>query len=184
MAATAASDERIVPVSRRKVLMLVIGAVGFVALGFWMFQLDSAWIESQRRFNNPLLIHAFGVVAMVFFGACGLVGIRRLFDSKPGLVLSSSGILIAASAASAELIPWSDITRFDTYVIHRQKMLVVKLAAPEKYMSAGGSLRQALQRANMQLVGSPFAISSGTLKIKFDELVTLCNEYLEKYRNG
>src|SRR5262245_22799154 len=123
----AASDETAVPLSKRKVLLLVFGAVGFVALGAWLFQLDAAWIESQRRFNDPLLVHAFGVIAIVFFGACGLVGIRKLFDCKPGVGLSSSGILITSGAAPMDLIPWCDITRFDTYVLHNQKFLVVKL---------------------------------------------------------
>ena len=176
------SDETIVPVSRRKVLLLIVGAIGFVALGFWMFQLDSAWIESQRRFNSPTLVHSIGVVAMVFFAAGAVAGTRKLFDSKPGLVLSSAGMLIAS--ASTGLIPWSDVARFDACVIQKQKLLVVKLVAPEKYLRAGGFLRQAAQRANMGMVGSPIAIASSTLKINFDELVTLCDAYLAKYGNA
>jgi hypothetical protein len=115
---------------------------------------------------------------MVFFVAT-VAGVRKLFDSKPGLVLSSVGVLIDSS--SAGLIPWSDITRFDTYVIQKQKLLVVKLVAPEKYLRAGGFLRQAANRANMGMLGSPIAIASSTLKISFDELVTLCDAYLAKY---
>jgi hypothetical protein len=173
------SDETTVPVSKRKVLLLIVGAIGFVALGLWMFQLDAEWIESQRRFNSPTLVHSIGVAAMVFFGVATVAGVRKLFDSKPGLVLSSVGVLIDSS--SAGLIPWSDITRFDTYVIQKQKLLVVKLVAPEKYLRAGGFLRQAANRANMGMLGSPIAIASSTLKISFDELVTLCDAYLAKY---
>jgi hypothetical protein len=176
-----AGDETVVPLSRSKVLLLIIGAVGFVALGLWLSQLDPAWLESQRRFNNPTLVHAIGVTAVVFFGLCGVVGVRKLFDSKPGLVLSSAGMLDRSSAASERLIPWRDIERFDTYELHKQKFLVVKLVAPEKYVASGGALMQALNRANMKMVGSPIAISSNTLKISFDELVTLCNTYLAKY---
>jgi len=175
------SDETVVPLSKSKMLLLIVGAVGFVALGIWLSQLDPSWIESQRRFNNPALVHAIGIVAIVFFGLCGVVGVRKLFDSKPGLVLSSAGMLDRSSAASERLIPWCDIERFDTYEIHKQKFLVVKLVAPEKYMASGGALMQALNRANMKMVGSPVAISSNTLKIGFDELATLCNAYLAKY---
>src|SRR5262245_21807799 len=115
-------------------LLLIIGAVGFVALGLWIFQLDSAWIESQRRFNHPTLVHAVGVVSMVFFGFCGVAGIRRLLDRKPGLVLSSAGMLVPSSAAAGGLIPWGDVAGFGTHEMHRQKFLVVKLRAPEKYV--------------------------------------------------
>jgi hypothetical protein len=178
------SDETVVPLSRSKVLLLIIGAVAFVALGFWMFQLDSAWIESQRRFNNPLLVHAIGVASMVFFGFCGVVGIRKLLDRTPGLVLSSAGMSVASSTAPGGLIPWGDVEGFATHEIHRQKFLVVKLRAPEKYVRTGGSIRQALHRANMNMVGSPISLSSSTLKINFDELVNLCSAYLAKYGKG
>jgi hypothetical protein len=177
------SDETVVPLSRSKLVLLTIGAVAFVALGFWMFQLDSAWIESQRRFNNPTLVHAIGVAAMLFFGLCGVIGIRKLFDHKPGLVLSSAGMLIDSSAAVG-LIAWDDIEGFATYEIHKQKLLVVKLVAPEKHVRAGGPLQQALHRANMRMVGSPIAISANALKISFDELVALCTAYREKYAKG
>ena len=180
--AMTSSDETVVPLSKTKLVWLIILSAGFVALGFWTFQTDSAWIESQSRFNNPMLVHAIGIVAIVFFGLGVVVGIRRLFDRKPGLVLSSAGILV--SSGSIGLIPWGDIAGFATHKIHRQKMLVVKLVDPEKYVRAGGALRQALRRTNMNMVGSPFALSSSTLEISFDELVALCGKYLEKYGKG
>ena len=177
-------DERVVPVSQGKVLLLIIGAIAFVALGFWTFQLDPAWIASQRLYNDPALVHAFGVIAMVFFGFCGIVGVRRLVDRRPGLVLNSAGILVYSSAGSAKPIPWEEIAGFDTFAIRRQKFLVIKLVTPEKYVNSGGPLARALKRANMRMVGSPVAIASNTLKISFDELVTLCSSYLAMYRNA
>jgi hypothetical protein len=60
-------------------------------------------------------------------------------------------------------------------------MLIVKLADPEKYIQAGGSMRQALNRMNARISGSPVAISSSALKINFNELVSLCNSYHSKY---
>jgi hypothetical protein len=178
------SDETVVPLSKSKVVLLIVGAVAFVALGLWLFQLDSAWIESQRRFNNPALVHAIGLATIVFFGLCGVVAIKKLFDSKPGLVLSSAGMLVNSSADSVGLIPWSDVEGFGTYELHKQRLLVVKLVAPDKYVLAGGPLRQALRRANMRMVGSPIAISANTLKISFDELVKLCSTYRETYARG
>lgn len=175
------SDEKIIELSKTKLLLLITGAVIFVALGIWMYQLNPAWIEAQRRFNSPVLVHGIGIVAIVFFGACGAAGINKLFDKRPGLVLSAAGIVDNSSAVSAGLIPWSDIQGFGIHEIQKQKMLVIKLADPEKYIQAGGSMKQALHRMNVRICGSPIAISSNALKINFDELVNLCNSYHTKY---
>ena len=175
------SDDRIVEFSKRKLLLLVIGAMVFVTLGIWLYQLDPAWIEAQRRFNNPLLVHGVGIVSVVFFGFCGAVGIRKLFDSKPGLVLGATGIVDNSSGVSAGLIPWSDIQGFGIHEIQKQKMLIIKLADPQKYVQVGGSMKQALNRMNLKMCGSPIAISANSLKIDFSELVSLCNSYYAKY---
>ena len=175
------SDEKIVELSKTKILLLVVGSLVFVVLGIWMYQLDPAWIEAQRRFNSPLLVHSTGIVSVVFFGLCGVIGIKKFFDKKPGLILDASGIVDNSSGASAGLIPWSDIQGFGIHEIQKQKLLIIKLADPEKYIQAGGSMKRALNRMNLKLCGSPIAISSNALKINFSELVSLCNSYYAKY---
>jgi hypothetical protein len=175
------NDERTIELSKTKLLLLIAGALIFVALGIWMYQLDPAWIETQRRFNSPVIVHAIGIVSVVFFGACGAAGLKKSFDKKPGLVLSAAGIVDNSSAVSAGLIPWSDIQGFGIHQIQKQRLLIIKLADPEKYIRAGGSMKQALHRMNTRICGSPVAISSNALKINFDELVGLCNSYHTKY---
>lgn len=51
------NDERMIELSKTKLLLLIVGALIFVALGIWMYQLDPAWIEAQRRFNSPVIVH-------------------------------------------------------------------------------------------------------------------------------
>ncbi len=129
------NDEKIIELSKGKILLLVIGAAVFVALGIWMYLLNPAWIESQPRFNDPLLTHGIGIVSVVFFGLCAIVGIKKLFERRPGLILSAAGLSDNSSGVSAGLIPWDEIEGFDVFKIRRQKLLVVKLADPEKYMA-------------------------------------------------
>lgn len=174
-------DDRIVELSKTKISLLLIGAMVFVALGILMYQLDPAWIESQRRFNSPLLVHGIGIASIVFFGLCGVIGIEKFLDKKPGLILSSAGIVDNSSGVSAGLIPWSEIQGFGIFEIQKQQMLVIKLADPEKYIQAGGSMKRAINRMNLKMCGSPVAISSNSLKIGFSELVSLCNSYHAKY---
>ena len=175
------ANEKIIELSKTKVLLLIVGACAFVAIGLWMLQMDSAEIEAQRRFNNPLLVHGIGGLSIVFFGICGVFGVKKLFDRKPGLVLSSAGIFDNSSGVSAGLIPWSEITGFSVFEVQKQKMLIVGVTNPEKYVEAGGSLKRALNRANFKMCGSPIAITSNSLKIGFNELLDFCNQYLATY---
>lgn len=175
------NDEKVIELSKTKILFLIAVACGFVVGGLWMFQLDSAEIASQRRFNNPILAHGIGVVSIAFFGLCGLFGIKKLFDKKPGLVLNAMGIFDNSSGVAAGLIPWTEIVGFDIFEVQNQKTLVIKVLNPERYIKAGGSLNRALNRMNFKLCGSPIAITSNTLKIGFKELLDICNAYFEKY---
>ena len=174
-------DERIIPLSKTKVLLLILGSVAFVAAGVWLLSLDTAAIQRLRRFNNPLLVRGVGVAAIAFFGLTGLYSLRKLFDRKPGLVFSREGILDNSSAVSAGLLPWSEVTGVEVVQIHRQKLLVIKVKDPERYIGRGSRLKRALNRANYNMVGSPIAISSNALRIGFDELVALVRQYQEKF---
>jgi hypothetical protein len=177
-------NEKIIELSKTKVLLLIIGSCAFVAMGLWMLQMDSAEIEAQRRFNSPLIVHGIGGLSVVFFGMCGAFGIKKLFDKKPGLVLSSAGIFDNSSGVAAGLIPWSEIAGFSVVEMQKQKILIVVVVDPEKYIKIGGSLKRMLSRANLKMCGSPIAITSNSLKIGFDELLDSCNQYLAMYRKN
>ena len=175
------TDEKIIELSKTKILMLVTGACVFVIFGLWMFRFGSAEIESQHRFNSPLVFHGIGLVSIAFFGLCGFVGVRKFFDKKPGLVLSATGIVDNSSGVSAGFIPWSEIVGFDIFEVLSQKTLIVKVTNPERYVEVGGSIKRALNRVNFKMCGSPIAITSNSLKIEFEELLDVCNTYFKKY---
>jgi hypothetical protein len=178
------SDETIIEVSKTKIVLLLLGAAAFVAIGIWMLSLDDASIRSHRRFNDPLYVHGLGVVSIVFFGSCGLYALKKLFDKKPGLVFNSSGIVDNASSVSAGLIPWSDVLGAEIFEIQKQKMLIIKVRDPQEYIARGNSLRRTLNKANYKMVGSPISISANALAIKFSELVALFEQYRRKYGVG
>ena len=178
------TEEKVIELSKNKILLLILGSCAFVALGAWLLSLDEATIQSQRRFSNPIVVHGIGLLSVIFFGACGAFGIRKLFDRKPGLVFNSSGIIDHSSGVSAGLIPWSEILGAEIYEIHKQKMLIIKVRNPQKYIERGGRLKQALNKANQKMCGSPIAITSNALKINFSELLSLFNQYKKKYGNA
>jgi hypothetical protein len=174
-------DETLIAVSREKVLLLILAACVFVAVGVWLFSLDAETIQAQRRFNNPPVVHGLGLASAILFGLAGLYAARKLFDTKPGLVFSPAGILDNSSAVAAGLIPWSEVVGVETIEIQRQKLLVIKVRDPERYIERGSVLKRALNRVNHRMIGSPIAISSGALRISFAELLSLFKRYQEKF---
>jgi hypothetical protein len=175
------ADETIIERSKAKIVLLMLLSCAIVALGAWLFSLDEATIRSQRRFNNPMFVHGIGLVTVLIFGLCVLVGLKMLFDKKPGLVFNSSGIVDNASDVAAGFIPWSEIVGTRVLEIQKQKTLIIGVRDPQKYIDRGGALRRTLNKSNYKMVGSPIAISSSTLKINFSELVSLFDQYRHKY---
>ncbi|OOG58317.1 hypothetical protein B0E48_06295 [Rhodanobacter sp. C03] len=172
-----------IPLSKSKLLFLLLVSCAFVVGGYWMFTMDAAEIESQSRFNSPLFVHGFGLAAIVFVGLAAVAVFRKLIDPSPGLVLDDRGLLDNSGAFSSGFIPWSDITGFEVRQISsRQRILFVLLKDPKKYIAKFKPIKRALLRANQSVAASPVAITSSSIAIGFDELVTLVNRYLSAYR--
>uniref|UniRef100_A0A7C3IHS4 Photosystem I assembly protein Ycf4 n=1 Tax=Gracilinema caldarium TaxID=215591 RepID=A0A7C3IHS4_9SPIR len=157
--------ETVIELSKNKVVLLTLGASLFVTLGIWLLQLQ----------------FMVGILAISFFGLCLVFSVAKLFDKKPGLILNEEGLIDNSSGVSAGFIPWSEVTGFSIFEIQKQKMLVVGIRNPEKYIEHSSSLKRMINKANYNLCGSPVAITSNTLKMKFDELTSLCNQYYTRY---
>lgn len=179
------ADETVIELSRTKLVLLVLGSCAFVAAGAWLLSFDMEEIRYGRSFtffyNNPFIVYGAGLAAILFFGLCGLYGLRKLFDGRPGLVLNSSGIVDNASGVAAGFIPWSEVEGSGVYEVHQQKMLIIIVRDPGKYIGRGGALSRTLNKANYKMSGSPISISSVALKIDFAELVSLFDRYHRKY---
>jgi hypothetical protein len=170
-----------VPLSRKKRLLMAVGSMAFVALGIGLLQMDAKEIRAMSRFS-PILVHGVGVVAAMFFGACSVYVVRKLFDNKPGLVLNTKGLQDNSSGVAAGFIPWPEIEAFKLYEVFGQRMLVVMVTEPQKYVARGGAIRKRLNVANMRMCGSPVVISSNALNIDFDTLVSRSEQFLAAYR--
>lgn len=140
---------------------------------------DPIWI-----FRFPVVIHITGLASIVFFGLCGVLGVGKLFDKRPGLVLNAHGLIDNSSGTPAGFVPWADITGFETMKMFGQELLVVKFVDVTRYVEVGSPIMRALRRMNLKLCGSPIALTSTALGINFAELVEVCNEWLGKYRTS
>ncbi|MCX4191129.1 STM3941 family protein [Methylophaga sp. OBS1] len=177
-------DEIVIALSKFKIILMIAGSLAFVVGGLWLTTLDSEQIESSRKYSNPQIAHAVGYICMAFFGLCAAYGITKLFDSKPGLIFNHKGITDNSSGVAAGLIPWAEISGFSEYQIQRQKMLIIHVQDPKKYVDRGGAMKRALNNANMKMVGSPIAISSNSLKISYSKLLELVENSFSKYGSG
>lgn len=172
--------EIVIASSKTKLIFIVAGSIAFISLGVWFLTLDIAFIEAQRRFNNPALIYSVGIVVVSFFSICVLIGVWKLFDKEPGLVISEDGLKLSPKGPISN-IPWRDISGLSIYEVHKQKMLVVNLYDPHKYINVGGKIHQNLAKASYKMAGSPITISSVTLNISFEDLCAICIRYYEHY---
>ena len=175
------SSEKIIRLSKTKIKLLIIGSLIFVGIGIWILQASVSSVIFPYAFDKPLLGRIIGWVSTLFFGLTGAIGLTKYFDEKPGVILNSSGITDNSSGISAGFVPWSEVIGFGVFEINRQKMLVVLLKNPDKYIEVGNWFRRALIKANSKLTGSPIVIVSNSLKMNFDELLKTCNDYFIKY---
>jgi hypothetical protein len=171
------SDEIIIKMNRTKLILIVISAAAAVAAGVWLIQSTS----SQGTGGHTRIVYTF-IFLSALFGIYGIFSAKRLLSRKPGLILSSAGIIDNSSGlASAGFIPWSDIEGFAAYKTQKQIFLIIKLFNPDKHVNSGSLMKRLFFRMNLRACGSPIVIPSNSLLIDFNELASLCAQYLQKY---
>ncbi len=182
------TDEKIIELSKKKIALAILGTCVFVAIGIWMLSLEEASIRSSSSFrlffNNPVYVQALGLLSIVLFGLLALFFFKKLFDKKPGLIFSSSGIVDNASAVAAGFIPWSEVIGAHIFEVPQQKMLIIEVRDPQKYIDLGNAVKRKLNQANYKMCGSPIAISANALRIEFAELHSLFDHYQQRYGNA
>ena len=130
-----------------RLLLLVAGALAFVALGVWIAGIAGPPPKPGREW--------IGWASIIFFGFCGIIGFRRVFDSSEQVKISSFGIY--CKQWSEQTIPWSEITDISVWEFKRQKSLILQLAHPERYPST--TLLGKMAAVNRALTGGDVAIS-------------------------
>lgn len=173
-----------IPISNKKMIFLILGALAFVLIGIW-FVTNPESLSTRTRNRNPYLTQIVGIVSMVFFGLCFIFMIIKLLDKKfKGIIINEKGIDDNSSGISVGLVEWKDIKGFRAIEIQKNKSLMIITKNPEKYISkATNKISKKFMEWNWKGFGSPLAISVTSLKIKFDELEKILNEYFECYKS-
>ena len=161
-------DDFVAYPSRAKIVVLVLGCVGFVALGVWFTGLLVP-PPGARRYSTEVVV-LVGWTTILLFSGAGVVWLRRLFERREQLRIGHAGV--QAAPWSDATIPWSEITDVTTWTGHGQTVIVLHLQDPSRFPGRG--LAAATAAANRSFTGGDISISlAGTDRSAFDALAVI-----------
>jgi hypothetical protein len=167
-----------IPISKTKLIKILIAAIAFVALGIWMVVRKPT--INNPLFGNPIVVFGIGIISILFFGLSGFMIFKKLKDTKPGLLIDERGVTDNASGVSAGHIPWADITAIKTAQVFTQKFILIIVKNPEDYIARQTSaLKRQTMRMNFKTYGSPICITANTLQYNFIDLENILRERLK-----
>ncbi len=109
--------------SRWRLASGVLGAAAFVILGLWALGAFGPHPGSSRY--SAEVVTAAGWFSIVFFGCCGAVAARKMFDKGEELRIGRLGIRWAPW--SDLTIPWSEVVDVTTWNYRGQAAIVLHL---------------------------------------------------------
>jgi hypothetical protein len=119
---------------KTRIFLLLLGALAFIALGTYFVLI-----------LRTLLTIIIGIVAILFFGACFLFGLRSLFAHGLDLIISDFGITDYQNGFGQ--IEWDDIEGFN----FRENQIFIKVNNIRKYTSRLTGVRKWLNKINGDL---------------------------------
>jgi hypothetical protein len=170
-----------IPLSKQKLVLLLISAIAFVAIGIWFVTKPESF--KNGLLGNPTLVLSIGILSIAVFGLAAFVMAKKLNDNAPGLIIDKTGITDNSTGVPAGHIPWSDIKEIKTNKVLAQKFIVIIVNKPEDYINrqTNGVAKKGVE-ANYKISGSPVNIPASTLKYNFDELETLLKSEFTKHK--
>src|SRR3989344_2889943 len=170
-----------IPLSKKKLILMLIGSMGFVVAGFWFVIKPPT--NNNLFLGNPIVILLTGIVSILIFGFCAFSYIRKILDNKPGLIIDNIGLTDNSSGVSVGQILWNNIENISVIEIFGQKLILIKINNPQEYINKQmNCFKKKFAQINMNKYGTPLSITSNTLKIKFDELLNILNNHLNASR--
>lgn len=146
-----------------KLWLLITACLAFIAAGAWILSLH---LSGEEVF----LYGVVGVVCMLFFSACLIFFIRKLFDRSPGLIIDNEGIYDNSSYVAGGLIRWEDIRNIEMYQLAGQAMIGIQLNDPDAYLQQQKGFKQRLNQINQGMVQAPVNIAQSALRMPLSEI--------------
>jgi hypothetical protein len=167
-----------IPLNKSKIVLMFLAALVFVIIGLW-FVINPPEIKNAF-WGHPAKIAILGYASLIFFGLCAFLFVRKLSDNKPGLIIDETGLTVNSSGMSGGHVLWSDIEAFSVMEVHKQRLIMLHIKNPQLYIDRQTNLlKRKTMQLNNRMYGTPLSISSNSLKVSFERLVTLLSDHLE-----
>ena len=179
----AAGQKIEIALSTSKIVLMLFGALAFVAIGLW-FVIAPPTIENSY-WGDPTKIKIAGYASIIFFGLCAIFFIRKLPDKKPGLIIDNTGLIDNSSGLAAGQILWADIDNISVIKVHSQKLIMLHVKNPQDYIDRQTSLikRKGMQ-FNYKMYETPLSITSNGLNTSFDHLLAILTDKFHETRTN
>lgn len=177
-----------IPLSKNKIVKLLIFSLIFVAAGLWILIAQPQ--TSNFIFNNVWLKNIAGGMSTIMGIAGTFYFSRKLADSQPGLVIDNEGFTDNSSAVALGKIYWRDVIAVEEKAIQasiasKQYFVTILLKNPETYINRyPDGIRKKMMLMNLKYSGTPVNISANSLKISFTELKQLLQQQFDAFRNN
>ncbi|QGX39998.1 STM3941 family protein [Permianibacter aggregans] len=171
-----------IPISKNKLNTMLYATLALTGLSAALMGLNVA----PRVFPllPPALVNFIAMIVMVLSGVGSFVIFSKLQDKSAGLRIDATGVIDASSGVSLGRIPWQDVESIEEFSAAGQSFVVLKLHDPEQYLIKYSGLKRKIHEANLNLCGSPAAISAGTLQADYEDVLNLLQQGFQHYREN
>lgn len=165
-----------IELSKMKIFLIAVGSLLFVVLGIYL-----AFYSIN---NSDLFLKIVGLSSMAFFSLTFVASLIKIFDFKPGLIISKEGIYENSSFISLGFINWKDVLEVSKNEINHQKFVIIYLKDSEKYLQKAKGFKKIIAKINYRTYNSPVFISAYGLKTSFKDLDNLIKTSFVKYKKS
>ncbi len=156
------SDELVVPVSRGKLIALVLASALSVSVSAW-FGLFAP-VES-------VVARTIALAGVALFLLCGAYAISRLVRPTPALIINREGILDNASALSVGFLGWDEIAELNEYQFRDQTFLGIVPKNLDALLLKQPAWKRVAIRGNLSFGAAPVNIPQVMLPLKVSALI-------------
>ncbi|TKB98421.1 STM3941 family protein [Pedobacter cryotolerans] len=167
--------------SKKKSLLLLIGSLFFVLGGVYI--LMNVEIFTGYRSRNPFFIKTIGIISILFFGLGIYISVRQLLSNQLILVIDKKGLILYPKKSLTTFIEWKNIIGFSELKIQSQKFVVIVVDNSAYWIDKEeNNIRKKMMKFNIKNFGSPFNLSSSSMQLNHTQLMSILNEYFNKYK--